>query len=63
MTLTNLRKWLPIYKTAKIQIDTNKALGRSWMRNYEDYDKLLWGAFEAIIHFGWYLGCAEDYAI
>ena len=60
MTLINLRKWLPIYKTAKIQIDVDKKIGNSWMKAYEHFDTLLWGAFEGIIHLAWYEGCVED---
>lgn len=63
MTLTNLRKWLPIYKTAKIQIDVDKETGNSWMEAYENFDRLLWGAFEGIIYFAWYEGCVEDYKV
>lgn len=63
MTLTNLRKWLPIYKSAKIQINVDKKMGKSWIRTYEDFDRLLWGAFVGIIHFAWYEGCVEDYKL
>ena len=63
MTLTNLRKWLPIYNSAKIQIDLDKKMGHSWMKAYENFDTLLRGAFEGIIHFGWYEGCVEDYKV
>lgn len=63
MTLTNLRKWLPIYKTAKIQIDVDKDRGNSWMKAYENFDRFLWGAFEGIVDFAWYEGCVEDYKV
>ena len=63
MTLTNLRKWLPIYKTAKIQIDADKERGNSWMEAYENFDSFLWGAFEGIIYFAWYEGCVKDYKV
>lgn len=63
MTLTNLRKWLPIYKSAKIQIDVDKNMGKSWIKAYNNFDTLLWGAFEGIIHFAWYEGCVEDYKV
>lgn len=63
MTLINLRKWLPIYKTAKLQIDADKKMGNSWMKAYENFDTLLWGVFEGIIHFAWYEGCVEDYKV
>ena len=54
MTLTNLRKWLPIYKAAKTQIDIDKKMCNSWIKAYDNFDRLLWGAFEGIIHFAWY---------
>ena len=53
MTLTNLRKWLPIYKAAKTQIDIDKKMCNSWIKAYDNFDRFLWGAFEGIIHFAW----------
>ena len=29
----------------------------SWIKAYDNFDRLLWGAFEGIIHFAWYEGC------
>ena len=63
MTLANLRKWLPIYKAAKIQIDIDKKMCNSWIKAYDNFDRLLWGAFEGIINFAWYEGCVEDYKV
>lgn len=63
MTLTNLHKWLPIYKAAKIQIDVDKKMGNSWMEAYENFDIFLWGAFEGIVGFAWYESCVEDYKV
>ena len=63
MTIENLRKWLPIYKTAKIQIYEDKKMGNSWMKAYENFDRFLWGAFEGIVDFAWYEGCVEDYKV
>lgn len=63
MTLTNLRKWLPIYKAAKIQIDIDKKMCHSWIKAYDNFDRLLWGAFEGIIYFAWYEGCVNDYKV
>lgn len=63
MTLTNLRKWLPIYKAAKTQIDMDNKMCNSWIKAYDNFDRFLWGAFEGIIHFAWYEGCVEDYKV
>lgn len=63
MTLINLRKWLPIYKAAKTQINVDKKMGKSWIKAYDNFDILLWGAFVGIIHFAWYEGCVEDYKL
>lgn len=63
MTLINLRKWLPIYKAAKNQIDIDKKMRNSRIKAYDNFDRYLWGAFEGIIHFAWYEGCVEDYGL
>ena len=63
MTLTNLRKWLPIYKAAKTQIDIDKKMCNSWIKAYDNFDRLLLGAFEGIIYFAWYEDCLEDYKV
>ena len=61
MTLTNLRKWLPIYRHCKRLAVLYKETGHTWAETFLAVDSALWAGFEGLVSGGFYVGIVSDY--